>query len=77
MRLPWRPRKPLATALSREDALRAVPYRNPHLAWDERGPDQGTGHRVPVVVLRVPRRQDGWPGLLNRFAAGPETCARR
>lgn len=72
-RLPWRPRTHGQPGLSREEALNLVPCRNPQLRWDERGPDQNTGHLVPVVVLRVPRRQDGWPGLLNRFVAGPET----
>ena len=70
--LPWRTRKSDRSAITREEALRAVPCRNPQLRWEEREPDRATGHPVAVVVLRVPRRQDGWPGVLNRFVAGPE-----
>jgi hypothetical protein len=53
------------------DVLSAVPFRNPMVEWELREPDAEGRPPVPEVVLQVPRRQDRWGRLLNRFFEGP------
>jgi hypothetical protein len=68
-RLPWVARRQ-AARFSRRDVLSAVPFRNPLIEWELREPADGAGG-APEMVLRVPRRQDGWRRLLNRLFEGP------
>jgi hypothetical protein len=55
----------------RRDVLAAVPFRNELIEWELREPDAARAGSVEVVVLRVPRRQDRWGRMLNRFFEGP------
>lgn len=59
-----------AARYSRKDVLAAVPFRNELIEWELRPQEPETGE-PPVVVLRVPRRQDRWGRLLNRMFEGP------
>jgi hypothetical protein len=55
---------------TRAEALGSVPFRNELIEWEMR--EEGGGENsTPVAVLRVPRRQDRWGRLLNRFFEGP------
>jgi len=56
---------------SRAEALGAVPFRNELIEWELRAEDGGADAEEPLVVLRIPRRQDRWGRLLNRFFEGP------
>jgi hypothetical protein len=60
-----------APQFSRKEALGAVPFRNSLIEWELRADDPPSAGGEPLVVLRIPRRQDRWGRLLNRFFEGP------
>jgi hypothetical protein len=57
--------------ISRGEALGAVPVRNARIDWEIREPKADAPDATPVVVLKVPRREDGYWRILNRMFAGP------
>jgi hypothetical protein len=57
--------------ISRGEALGAVPVRNDRIGWEVREPKPEALDASPVVVLKVPRRQDGYWRILNRMFDGP------
>lgn len=64
-----------AARFSRGDVLSAKPFRNPAIEWEVREPEAKVGadaEPVPEVVLSVPRRQDRFGKMLNRFFEGPD-----
>ena len=69
-RVPWVARR-RAEQFSRQNVLSARPFRNELIEWEVREPEEGGREEAPAVVLRVPRRQDRWGRMLNRFFEGP------
>src|SRR5207302_9481097 len=59
-----------APRFTRAEALGAVPFRNERIEWELREEEDGEDS-TPLAVLRIPRRQDRWARLLNRFFEGP------
>lgn len=74
LRIPYFARR-RAPQISRAAALAAIPFRNELIEWETREPSataSGEADEEPaVVVLRIPRRQDRWGRVLNRFFEGP------
>jgi hypothetical protein len=69
MRVPFIARQRVPK-LGRKDVLEATPFRNELIDWELQEAAEATAEE-PLVVLRVPRRQDRWGRLLNRFFEGP------
>lgn len=66
----WRALLRPRTPVRRSGDLHALrPVRHPTIEWEITAPDGGEG--PPVVVLRIPRRQDWLGGILNRVIVAP------
>ena len=71
---PWLDRIPFLRkrrAPSRHEVLGAIPVRNDRIEWELRADDGSDGEAEPVVVLRVPRRQDRLGRMMNRLFEAP------
>ena len=65
---------------TRLEVLQSIPFRNERIEWEvvldtgssDRKKADTSADGIPVVVLRVPRRQDRLGRMMNRFFEGPE-----
>ncbi|MBM3459557.1 MAG: PqqD family protein [Armatimonadetes bacterium] len=70
-RLPWIGPRRAAARVTRAQVLEAVPFRNNQIEWELQEPEGKAETGGPVVILRVPRRQDRLGKLLLRVFEAP------